>query len=94
MNWNEVICSGCGLVENYKITQKGHQRVATCNGCGKFLGNKPKDEYNVKQIKMPFGKYQGQIISQVNDVEYFRWVLKNVNTLKGGLFAAIKWKVQ
>jgi len=48
----------------------------------------------VKQIKMPFGKYQGQIISQVNDVEYFRWVLKNVNTLKGGLLAAIKWKVQ
>ncbi len=94
MNWNEVICSGCGLVEDYTITQKGHQRVVTCNGCNKFLGNKPKDSYDVKSIRMPFGKYKDQIIAQVNDVEYFRWVLKNIPNLKGGLLAAIKWKVQ
>lgn len=94
MNWSEVICSNCGLVNDYTIIEIGNQRVCHCNGCNNFLGNKPKESYNVKSIVMPFGKYKGQVISQVNDVPYFRWVLKNVPTLKGGLLAAIKWKVQ
>lgn len=92
-DWNNLSCTSCGLINDYTITEKNNQRVCTCNGCGRFLGNKPKDEYDVKNIMMPFGKYKGQYIIQINDLNYLRWVLKNV-TIKGGVLAAVKWKLQ
>ena len=91
-DWNNVECPECGLVNDYTIENKSGQNVCTCF-CGRFLGNKPKETYDVKSIVMPFGKYKGQVISQVNDVPYFRWAYKNLN-LKGGVLAAIKWKIQ
>lgn len=72
MNWNEVICSSCGLVNDYTITEKANNSVCTCNGCGKFLGNKPKD---ISGRCMPFGKYKGRTVSDVSklDLPYLNW---------------------
>lgn len=88
-DWNNVICIACGLINDYTIEVKSNQRVCTCNGCGKFLGNKPKENVNVNNIVMPFGKY----ITQINDLNYLRWLLKNVE-LKGSILQAVKWKLQ
>jgi len=92
MNWDEVICKKCGLVNDYTIQEKGGQNCCYCNGCDTFLGNKPKENYDFKSMTMPFGKYKGQYISQINDLNYFNWLLKNVE-LKGGILAAVKWKL-
>ena len=92
-NWKEVICTSCGSINDYTITEKSNQRVCTCNCCGKFLGNKPKDSYDVKNIRMPFGKYAGEIIYQMTDLNYLRWVKGNCN-LSRGVLAAINFKLQ
>ena len=94
-NWNEVVCTSCGSINDYKIELKSNQRVCTCNGCGKFLGNRPKDnnEYDVKQQRMPFGKYQGEVIYQMTDLNYLRWVKANCK-ISGGVMAAINFKLQ
>jgi len=93
-DWKEVICTSCGLVNDYTITEKSNQRVCTCNGCGRFLGNKPKDTYDVTQIRMPFGKYRGEVIHTVNDLPYFRWILdQSEMRLSNGVEAAIKFKL-
>jgi len=72
MNWNEVICPNCGLVNDYTITTKANNSVCTCNGCGKFLGNKPKD---TSGQTFPFGKYKGRLIKDVaiEDLPYLLW---------------------
>lgn len=41
MNWNEVICTKCGLINDYRIAPTNGQLVCYCNGCNKFLGCKP-----------------------------------------------------
>lgn len=92
-NWKEVVCTSCGSINDYTITEKSNQRVCTCNGCGKFLGNKPKDNYDVKNQRMPFGKYQGEVIYQMIDLNYLRWVRDNCK-LSGGVLAAINFKLQ
>ena len=75
MNWNEVICPSCGLVNDYTITEKANNSVCTCNGCGKFLGNKPKD---ITGLRMPFGKYKNRLIADVakEDIPYLLWFFR------------------
>lgn len=72
MDWNNVICPNCGLVNDYTITEKANNSVCTCNGCDNFLGNKPKGS---TQLRMPFGKYKGRLISDVAiiDIPYLLW---------------------
>lgn len=90
MNWNEVICPVCGLVNNYNVTEKANNSVCTCNGCGKFLGNKPK---TLTGQRMPFGKHKGKLISDVAiiDYTYLLWFLKECHTkLNTNCITAIK----
>jgi hypothetical protein len=72
MNWENVICPKCGLVNDYKITEKANNSVCTCNGCDHFLGNKPKEK---SSVRMPFGKYKDRLISDVAiiDLPYLLW---------------------
>ncbi len=72
---NNVICPACGLVNDYTVTEKSNNSVCTCNGCGKFLGNKPKD---ITGLRMPFGKYKHRLIKDVAllDLPYLSWFLR------------------
>lgn len=72
MNWKEVICPNCGLVNDYTIEQKANNNVCTCNGCGRFLGNKPKD---ANDQRIPFGKYKDRLIADIaiSDIPYLLW---------------------
>ncbi len=72
MNWNEVICPNCGLVNDYTITEKANNNVCTCNGCKTFLGNKPKGH---DACRIPFGKYKDRLIHDIalTDVPYLLW---------------------
>jgi uncharacterized protein (DUF3820 family) len=92
MDWNNVICKKCGLINDYTVTESGNQHVCKCNGCGHFLGNKPK-EYNYQTIRMPFGKYKDSLICDLEDVRYLEWVIDNVPTVKGNVRKAINFKI-
>lgn len=90
MNWNEVICPKCGLVNDYTITEKSNNSVCTCNGCDFFLGNKPKE---ANQLKMPFGKYKNILISDVaiNDLPYLLWYYRECkDKLSNSIVKALK----
>jgi len=78
MNWDNVRCAKCGTVNQYTIIVKNSQQTCYCAKCGKFLGNKPKTEYQIKNLRMSFGQYKDTLICEVIDKKYLHWVLGNV----------------
>lgn len=42
---------------------------------------------------MPFGKHKGKFIHEINDLNYFHWLIKNI-PLEQNLYKAIKFKLQ
>jgi uncharacterized protein (DUF3820 family) len=75
MDWNNVVCNNCGSVEDYTITRTANNDVCRCNGCDKFLGNKPRPMVSLDQVRMPFGKYKDMTIEQISkiDKQYLEW---------------------
>lgn len=92
MNWDLVVCDKCGLVNDYRLEVKSNNQVCYCNGCDKFLGNKPKTDVDLKQIRMPNGKYKNEIIYLMTDLNYLRWYLENTNP-KGNILKSIQFKL-
>jgi len=90
MNWDNVICKKCGSINDYRTVVKSKQHTCWCNGCSAFLGNKPQDN-NIDDITMPFGKWVGVRVVDVDD-KYLFWVYENIE-LKGALKAAIHKKL-
>ena len=56
---------------------KSGQKTATCNGCGKYIKNIPYSEPTLY-----FGKYAQTKISEINDLGYLEWLIKNVERLR------------
>ena len=79
----DIICKKCGSVNDYKTELKNSQNVAHCNGCGKFIKNIP-----YQKPKMYFGKYKDKFISDITDINYLDWVLRQ-NIVKGNNKQAI-----
>ena len=74
---SDYICRHCGSIDDYKIERgKGpHFAQAVCKGCGKHIKWLPAP---AKDMIMPFGKYAGQMISEISDDKYLLWVVQNV----------------
>jgi len=92
MDWNNISCSQCGLINDYSIEVKSGQQVCNCNGCGKFLGNKPYP-FVYEEMRMPFGKYDQELIHKIDDIQYLNWFYDNVTKCKGNVRAALKVKL-
>lgn len=84
----DLICTKCGLVNDYTLTRKANNDVATCNGCGAWIKNKP---YALPAI--PFGKYKNIPIESIQDLRYLEWALKNLTDLKDKIKTAIRNQV-
>jgi len=92
MDWNNIVCPRCQSIE-YELTVKNMQQTCYCKKCGKFLGNKPKDNYDIANMIMPFGKFKGQKISEILDLRYLHWVLGNIK-LSNGIKQAIEHRLE
>lgn len=92
-DWNNLECPKCGSINDYKITPTSNQRVCTCNVCGQFLGNKPKENVNLREYRMPFGKHKGEFIFEIQDKNYLQWILDNTNT-SGNIRKAIEERIK
>ena len=70
----ELVCPHCGLMNDYMVERKENNDVCTCNGCGKFIKNKP-----YSKPALYFGKYAGQPIEDYENsqVSYLQWVRSN-----------------
>lgn len=69
----QIVCQQCGSVGDYRTELKANQLTAWCNSCGGFLKN-------IAQNKPKFyiGKYKGEFIHDVTDLQYLRWFKENI----------------
>lgn len=65
-----ITCPKCNST-NYKTEQKGIHLTATCIDCGSYIKHIPVDK-----PKLYFGKYKGQDIESITDLQYLRWLVK------------------
>ena len=69
----DVICTKCGLVNDYVVQLKANNQVAYCNGCGAYIKNIPHAEPTFY-----VGKYKLKPVSQIEDMGYLKWALKEM----------------
>ena len=85
-------CFSCGEVEPKlidRVFSNGTKHVeARCPVCDRFLKFMPQ-EFDLKEIIMPFGKHKGLRISDLES-SYLYWLLEN-NVVKGNLLKAVKY---
>ena len=69
----EIICNNCGPVNDYIVERKANNDVATCSRCGRYIKNIPR------AVPMLYvGKYKGIPISEIEDMNYLKWALKEM----------------
>lgn len=66
----QIICNKCGAVNKYYTEVKANNNVARCTECDSFIKNIPYNEPTFY-----FGKYKGKKVSEVEDMQYLKWVL-------------------
>jgi len=69
---NLLICPRCQS-SNYTTELKSGNLVATCEN-GHYIKNIPYSE-----PALHFGKYKGKKITEIDDIDYLKWVLNNVH---------------
>lgn len=66
----DVKCSKCQSVNNYRTEEKSTNKVAYCNNCGAYIKNLP---YDVPKLYV--GRYKGIPIDTIEDLDYLKWAL-------------------
>jgi len=86
INGKKLVCPRCKKVNKFIVGKNIHYK-ATCV-CGTWITNISSN----KPIKLHFGKYAGREISsmiQKEEVDYLKWALSNMTTLKKNVIDAI-----
>lgn len=73
----QIICNKCGAVDKYYTELKSNNNVARCSECNSFIKNIP-----YQQPKFYFGKYNGVPVSEMTDMGYLKWALKEMKLTK------------
>lgn len=66
----QIKCLKCGAIDKYYTELKANNNVARCSECDAFIKNIPYNEPTFY-----FGKYKGKKVSEVEDMDYLKWVL-------------------
>lgn len=69
----QIICKKCGTVDKYYTELKSNNNVARCSECDSFIKNIP---YELPTFY--FGKYKGRKVSEIEDMQYLKWALKEI----------------
>lgn len=78
---NEIICTRCGSVNDYRTEQAGPHIKAVCNGCDSYLKMLPQQN----EPELYFGKYKGRKLSSLVEKEelgWIQWAVRNCTNLK------------
>lgn len=67
----KIKCNKCGAIDDYYTELKSNNNVARCNQCDAFIKNIPYDA----RCLFHFGKYKGEAVADVKDLQYLKWVL-------------------
>lgn len=68
-----IKCNNCGTENDYRTELKSNQLTAFCNKCGIYIKNIPQGEPTFY-----VGKYKGKKVSEIEDVGYLKWALKEM----------------
>ncbi len=66
-----IFCKKCGVADN-RLEKKGIHVGCYCNSCDAWI-----KWIQVEEPKLHFGKYKGQLVSEIPDVPYLKWALAN-----------------
>ena len=72
-----IICPKCGAIDLFYTEVKSNNNVARCSNCDAFIKNLPYE-----QPKFYVGKYKGKLISEIEDMSYLKWALKEMKLSK------------
>jgi len=84
----DIICTHCGVLNEYKTIMKNNQNTAWCTCCGSYIKNIPYSNENV----LHFGKYKGRKIKSMlhkDEANYLHWLLKSEIKLSSSLKESI-----
>jgi len=83
----ELICPKCGPTTEYYTELKSNNNVARCLKCDSFIKNLPHAEPTFY-----VGKYKGKKISEIEDIGYLKWALKEMK-LSANMRSAIEKRI-
>jgi hypothetical protein len=85
----EVICLRCQTTNEFYVVQSGPHLKAMCNNCNQYIKFIPQEK---EPPKFYFGKYVGQYVHEIEDIQYLRWAVNNM-TLKQPMKDAIQKRI-
>ena len=86
---SDIICTRCGLVNDYRTEKAGPHIKAVCNGCDRYIKFLPQGN---EEPTLYFPKYKGRTVKSMvapEEISYLKWLLGNVTKLDNTLVAAI-----
>lgn len=69
----QIKCNKCGAVDKFYTELKANNNVARCSECDAFIKN-----ISYQEPKFYFGKYKDKPISEIEDMGYLKWALKEI----------------
>jgi len=84
-----IVCTRCGLVDDYRTEKSGPHIKAICNGCDRYIKFLPQGN---EEPTLHFGKYKTRTIKSMtspDETSYLRWILGNLPKLGNVLRTAI-----
>ena len=85
----EVICLRCQTTNEFYVVQSGPHLKAMCNNCNQYIKFLSQEK---EPPKFYFGKYVGQYVHEIEDMQYLRWAVNNM-TLKQPMKDAIQKRI-
>lgn len=83
-----LFCNNCKSHQNYYTKENGVHLTAYCQTCDTYLKNVPH------QPPMFYvGKYKGQLIEQIDDLQYLKWAKENMTSLSAYLREAVSDRI-
>lgn len=83
----DIVCTHCGLINDFRVERKANNDVAYCNGCDRYIKNIPHSE-----PAFYIGKYKGTPIKDIEDMGYLKWALKEMK-LTANMRTAIQKRI-
>lgn len=84
-----MICKKCGCEGIFRTEQKGVHLVAYCGRCDAYIQNLPTEA-----PKFYFGKYKDKYVSDVDDLGYLEWYLRDIKKITSRMKSAIEEQVR
>ena len=73
MEIENIKCNKCGAENNYYTEVKSNNNVCYCGNCNAYIKNLPYAE-----PMLYVGKYKNKPISEIEDMQYLKWALKEM----------------